>query len=327
MTTVLDTSSARPGPAAPRPPRRLFGVRRRGPLTALVALLAALVMLGHSLVPDGAGHLGSLTETFLPWTGLVVPLLLVCAAVRRSTTAAAAVLLPALVWGTLYGGTLADKQASGGDLTVVTHNVNEHNPRPAHTARALAASDADVLALEELGDSSVYERALAADYPYHSVRGTVGLWSRYPLTDTRTVDIAPWPRALRATVRTPEGPVAVYVAHLLSVRFSPTAGFGTDARDRAAGRLAAALRAEPLPRTLLVGDLNGTTDDGALSALTSPMHSAQEAAGAGFGLTWPTAFPLARIDHILLRGMEARSAWTLPATDSDHLPVAASLRL
>ncbi|MFF6995821.1 endonuclease/exonuclease/phosphatase family protein [Streptomyces sp. NPDC008313] len=289
--------------------------------------MATLVMLGHARIPDRVGHLGSLTEAFLPWTGLVVPLLLVCAAIRRSATAAAAVLLPTLVWGALYGGTLTDKQASGGDLTVVTHNVNEHNPHPAHTARALAASDTDVLALEELGDPSVYEKVLAADYPYHSVRDTVGLWSRFPLTDTRTVGIAPWPRALRATVRTPKGPVAVYVAHLLSVRFSPTAGFGTAARDRAAGRLATALRAEPLPRVLLVGDLNGTTDDGALSALTSATHSAQEAAGAGFGLTWPAAFPLARIDHILLRGVEARSAWTLPATGSDHLPVAASVRL
>ncbi|NHI11943.1 endonuclease/exonuclease/phosphatase [Streptomyces sp. KO7888] len=328
MTAVLGPSSAAPESAGPRPPRRrLFPGGRDGLAAGIVALLTTLLMLGHSLIPDRPGHLGSLTETFLPWTGLVVPLLLVCAAIRRSATAAAAVLLPALVWGALYGGALTDKQTSGGDLTVVTHNVNEHNPRPAHTARALADSGADVVALEELGDPSVYEEALAADYPYHSVRDTVGLWSRYPLTDTRTVDVAPWPRALRATVRTPQGPVAVYVAHLLSVRFSPASGFGTDARDRAAGRLAEALRAEPLPRALLVGDLNGTTDDGALAALTSPMHSAQEAAGAGFGLTWPAAFPLARIDHILLRGVEARSAWTLPATDSDHLPVAASLRL
>ncbi|MFH8447268.1 endonuclease/exonuclease/phosphatase family protein [Streptomyces sp. NPDC018026] len=327
MTAVLDTSPAPPQPPAPQPPRRRLSPGGRGALAAaLVALAATLLMLGHSLIPDRPGHLGSLTETFLPWTGLVVPLLLVCAAIRRSAVAAATVLLPALVWGLLYGGTLTDKQTSGGDLTVLTHNVNEHNPRPARTARALAESGADVVALEELGDASVYEEELAADYPYHSVHDTVGLWSRYPLTDTRAVDIAPWPRALRATVRTPKGPVAVYVAHLLSVRFSPTAGFGTAARDRAADLLAEALRAEALPRALLVGDFNGTTDDRALSALTSPMRSAQEMAGAGFGLSWPAAFPLARIDHILLRGMEACSAWTLPATASDHLPVAASVR-
>ncbi|KUJ59072.1 hypothetical protein ADL25_01895 [Streptomyces sp. NRRL F-5122] len=285
-------------------------------------------MLGHSRVPDRVGHLGSLIETFLPWTGLAVPLLLLCAAVRRSATAAVAALLPAVVWSSLFGGTLLDKRAAGADLTVVTHNVNEHNPHPAHTARVLAASGADVVALEELGDATAaYRTALAADYPYHSVHGTVGLWSRYPLADARTVDIAPWPRALRATVRTPEGPVAVYVAHLLSVRFSAASGFGTDARDAAARRLAAALRAEPLPRTVLMGDFNGTTDDRALSAVTSRLRSAQEESGAGFGLSWPASFPVARIDHILVRGVEPRSAWTLPATGSDHLPVAASVRL
>ncbi|WP_406275177.1 endonuclease/exonuclease/phosphatase family protein [Actinacidiphila glaucinigra] len=301
---------------------------RRGRLPAALAAVAALVTLGHAHVPDGAGHLGSLLETFLPWSGLAVPLLLLCALLRRSATAAVAVLLPAIVWCSLFGGTLADKRASGGDLTVVTHNANEENPDPARTARALAASGADLVAIEELGDNAAaYGAVLRAGHPYHSVRGTVGLWSRYPLADARTVDIAPWPRALRATVRTPKGPVAVYVAHLLSVRFTPLYGFGTGRRDTAARALAAALRAEPLPRTLLMGDFNGTTDDGALSAVTSQLRSAQAESGAGFGLSWPASFPVARIDHILVRGMEPRSAWTLPATGSDHLPVAASIRL
>ncbi|MFC9960142.1 endonuclease/exonuclease/phosphatase family protein [Streptomyces nigra] len=328
MTTVLAPSPSSTPPPPPARPRRYDGVWRRGRIIALLAALTASLMLGHSLIPAGPGHLGSLVETFLPWTGLAVPLLLLCAAIRRSATAAVAVLVPALVWCSLFGGRCLDKRAPGGDLTVVTHNVNEHNPHPARTARALAASGADVVALEELGDSTpVYERTLATGHPYHSVRGTVGLWSRYPLGDTRTVDIAPWPRALRATVRTPEGPVAVYVAHLSSVRFTATSGFGTDARDAGARRLAAALSSERPARTVVVGDFNGTTDDDALSVLTARLRSVQDEAGDGFGLSWPASFPLARIDHILVRGMEPRSAWTLPATDSDHLPVAASLRL
>ncbi|MBW8704496.1 hypothetical protein MBT84_33350 [Streptomyces sp. MBT84] len=328
MATLLGTEPAPPAPDRLRRPGPYPGVWRRGRIAAALAPMSVLVMLGHSRVPDRVGHLGSLIETFLPWTSLAVPLLLLCAAVRRSATAAVAALLPAVVWSSLFGGTLLDKRAAGADLTVVTHNVNEHNPHPAHTARVLAASGADVVALEELGDATAaYRTALAADYPYHSVHGTVGLWSRYPLAEARTVDIAPWPRALRATVRTPEGPVAVYVAHLLSVRFSAASGFGTDARDAAARRLAAALRAEPLPRTVLMGDFNGTTDDRALSAVTSRLRSAQEESGAGFGLSWPASFPVARIDHILVRGVEPRSAWTLPATGSDHLPVAASVRL
>jgi len=326
MTTLLDPTPVVPAP--PRRPGRYDGIWRRGRIIALFAMPAAAITLGHSLIPDRPGHLGSLVQTFLPWTGLAVPLLLVCAVVRRSATAVVALLLPAIAWCALFGGRCTDKRAAGGDLTVVTHNVNEHNPHPDRTARALAASGADVVALEELGDSTqVYERELAAGLPYHSVHGTVGLWSRYPLSDARTVDIAPWPRALRATVRTPEGPVAVYVAHLSSVRFGVTSGFGTEARDAGARRLAAALSAEPLARTLVVGDFNGTTDDDALSVLTSGLRSAQDVAGKGFGLSWPASFPLARIDHILVRGLEPRSAWTLPATDSDHLPVAASLRL
>lgn len=316
------------GPTSLRGKGRRTGGRRRGRIIAFLAPLTSLVMLGHRYIPNRPGHLGSLTETFLPWAGLAVPLLLGYAAIRRSVTVTVAALLPAVVWCALFGGTLVDKRAGGGNLTVVTHNVNEHNPDPAHTARALAGSGADVLALEELGDDTpVYRRVLDREYPYQWVRGTVGLWSHYPLSDARTVDVAPWPRALRATVRTPRGPVAVYVAHLLSVRMSATSGFGTRARDAAAGRLAAALRAEPLPRALLVGDLNGTTDDRALSALTAGMSSVQEASGAGFGLSWPASFPLARIDHILVRGVRPRSAWTLPATGSDHLPVAASVWL
>ncbi|MGW3247787.1 endonuclease/exonuclease/phosphatase family protein [Streptomyces sp. NPDC001070] len=329
MTALLPPPPAAPVPALVPPPVTRPGSWRRGRGAAcLLALPPTVLMAGHAWIPDGFGHPGSLVETFLPWTGLGVPLLLLYAAIRRSASTAVALLVPAVVWCSLFGGALADKRADGGDLTVVTHNVNEHNPDPRRTARSLASSGADVLALEELGDNATaYGAALAADYPYHSVRDTVGVWSRYPLVDARTVDIAPWPRALRATVRTPEGPVAVYVAHLLSVRFTAVSGFGTSGRDAAARRLAAALRAEKSPRVLLVGDFNGTTQDRGLSAVTSGLRSVQDESGAGFGFSWPASFPVARIDQILVRGVEPRSAWTLPATGSDHLPVAASVRL
>ncbi|MEV7076319.1 endonuclease/exonuclease/phosphatase family protein [Streptomyces sp. NPDC093990] len=328
MASTLDTPSLRPAPPPPPEPGADTGVWRRGRIVAAVALLAALLMLGHAQIPNRVGNLGSLIETFLPWTGLAVPLLLLCALVRRSATAAVAVLLPAVIWCSLFGRTLIDKQARGGDLTVVTHNVNEHNPHPARTARALAASGADVVALEELGGAATqeYVSTLARAYPYHSVQGTVGLWSRYPIAGTRPVDISPWTRALRTTVHTRKGPVAVFVAHLMSVRFT-SSGFSTDDRNAAARRLGAALRAETLPRIVLVGDFNGTLDDRALSAATSRLRSAQSAAGAGFGLTWPASFPVVRIDQILVRGVDPRASWTLPATGSDHLPVAARLGL
>lgn len=317
------------------------GVWRRGLVLAALALLSGLVMLLHAQIPnrcadrfghapcqDPVGNVGSLVETVLPWFGLAVPVVLVGALLRRSASALVALLLPVTVWLVLFGGLLGDRSHPGGDLTVAGHNVGADNPDPAGTARALAASGADVLALEEITPQArgVYERELATAFPHHVAEGTVGLWSRLPLSDTRTVDVAmDSTRALRATVATDRGPLAVYVAHLGSVRLLPINGFWTADRDAGAQALAAAIRADRAERVVLVGDLNGTLDDRALDGLTAQMRSAQEAAGDGVGFTWPTAFPVARIDQILVRGVRPDSAWSLPATGSDHLPVAARI--
>jgi len=318
------------------------GPWKRGPVLAALALLLGLLMLMHTKITDFGG-LGSLVETFLPWFGLFVPVLLTGALWRRSASAVVALLLPAMVWLNLFGGLLGDKSHSGADLTVVSHNVGAENRDPVGTARDLAASGADVLALEEIAAQArgTYEKELAKAYPHHTVLGTVGLWSKLPLSDTGPVDIhqdvgplgatksaadkLPDTRALRATVATGQGPLAVYVAHLGSVRVVPRGGFGTENRDRNAKALAEAVAAEKNERVVLLGDLNGTTDDRAFDGLTSQLHSAQDAAGDGFGFSWPARFPVARIDQILVRGVQPESSWVLPATGSDHLPVAAGI--
>jgi vancomycin resistance protein VanJ len=306
------------------------GIWRRGLILAALAVILALVMLLHAQIPNTIGNLGSLTETFLPWLGLFVPILLILAFVRKSASALIAVLLPAIVWLNLFGGLLTDKTGSGGDLTVATHNVNAENPDPSGTARDVAASGADVLALEELTASAVpvYEKALASTYKYHSVQGTVGLWSKYPLTGAQPVDIKlGWTRAMRATVTTPAGQVAIYVAHLPSVRVKLEAGFTARQRDKSADALGEAIADEPLKKVVLLGDLNGTMNDRALNAVTAQMRSTQGAAGSGFGFSWPASFPMARIDQIMVKGVEPETSWTLPETGSDHLPIAARVKV
>ncbi|MEU1160387.1 endonuclease/exonuclease/phosphatase family protein [Streptomyces sp. NPDC005921] len=303
---------------------------RRGIVTGAVALLLAGVLLLHSRIPNAVGNLGSLTETFLPWLALLIPVLFLIGVVRKSATALIAVLLPFIVWLNMFGGLLTDKAGTGGDFTVATHNVNAENPDPAGTATSLAASGADVVALEELKASAVptYEKALAPTYKYHAVEGTVGLWSKYRLTGVKAVDIKlGWVRAMRATVATPDGPLAVYVAHLPSVRVKMNAGFTARQRDKSADALGEAIADESLPRVILLGDLNGTMNDRSLNAVTSQLRSTQGAAGSGFGFSWPASFPMARIDQIMVRGVEPESSWTLPRTGSDHLPIAARVNL
>lgn len=320
---------------------------RRGLVLAAAALLLGLLLLLHGWVPNAVGNLGSLVETFLPWFGLLVVPLAAGAVWRRSASAVAALLLPVVAWACLFGGTLVGGPSGGGgsgDLTVVSQNVDAGNHDPAATARALAARGADLLALEELTPqaTTVYERELAGAYRYHVVRGTVGLWSRLPLSGTTMIDVVdygplgarksaaaklPANRALRTTVATGHGPVAVYVAHLGSVRVRPNPRgiFETGSRDIGLRALGAAVAADRSARVVLAGDLNGTTDDRAFDVLTSRLRSVQSEAGAGFGFTWPAGFPVARIDHILIRGLTAADSDVLGSTGSDHRPVEARL--
>ncbi|ATL27269.1 endonuclease/exonuclease/phosphatase family protein [Streptomyces formicae] len=306
------------------------GIWRRGLVTAGAALLIALVMLFHAQIPNNIGNLGSLTETFLPWLGVFIPVIVVIGVVRKSATALIAVLLPTVIWINQFGGLISDKSGGEGDLTVATHNVNADNTDPTGTAQDVAASGADVLALEELTADAVptYEKALSRIYKYHSVKGTVGVWSKYPLADTKPVDIKlGWVRALRTTVDTPKGEVAVYVAHLPSVRVKLDAGFTANQRDESADALGEAISKERLGKIILLGDLNGTMNDRALNGVTAQMRSTQGAAGNGFGFSWPASFPMARIDQIMVKGVEPVSSWTLPKTNSDHLPIAARVEL
>jgi vancomycin resistance protein VanJ len=315
---------------------------RRGLVLAALALLLGLLMLLHAKIPNRIGNLGSLVETFLPWFGLFIPVLLAGALWRRSASATAALLLPIVVWVYLFGGQLSDKSHPGSDLTVASHNVGADNPDPADTARDLAASGADVLALEELvpQTTGTYEKELANTYPHHTVLGTVGLWSKLPLSDTQPIDIVNFGpaaatiptgrkiaanRALRTTVATDHGPLTVYVAHLGSVRVNPKAGFWTASRNIGVQALGRAIAAEKNERVVLLGDLNGTMDDRALNDITSRMRSTQDTAGDGFGFTWPASFPVVRADQILVRGMTPDRSWVLPDTGSDHLPVAAGI--
>ncbi|WP_055688993.1 endonuclease/exonuclease/phosphatase family protein [Streptomyces prasinus] len=300
-------------------------------MTAAAAVLTAGLLVFHRAVPNSVGRAGSLLESFLPWLGLVAVVLFAAALVRRSAAALVALLLPVTAWTYLFGGLFLPEPRSGArDLVVVQHNVSDENTDPAGTARTLAGAGADLIALEELVPAALpdYRRTLAPRYPYHEVRGTVGLWSRHPLTGARLLDIRPrgiaepWSRGLRALVSSPHGDLAVYVAHLPSIRVRP-GGLASAHRDESARLLGRALAAEELETVILLGDLNGTVDDRGLAPLTTRMNVAER----GFALSFPAGLPLARIDQVMARSAAVRHIRTLSGTGSDHLPVAARITL
>lgn len=309
------------------PSARRGGMWRRGITAAALAAIVAAILALHRFVPNSIGNVGSLLETFLPWLGWSLPPLIVWAWVRRSATAAVALAMPVVLWLSMFAGLLPDKYRGDGHIRVLTHNVDADNSDITGTADVLLGVDADIVALEEL-DTSVqgdYRDRLAGSYPFHVVHGTVGLWSKYEIIESSPVDIhIGWTRAMRAVVDSPEGLTAVYVAHLASVRVG-TEGFTSTQRDATAQALGLEIASEPLAQVLLLGDLNGTAQDRSLAPITYQLDSTQAQAGRGFGFSWPAAFPMARIDHILVRGLTATSSWSLDPTGSDHLPVASDL--
>ncbi|MFD3972506.1 endonuclease/exonuclease/phosphatase family protein [Streptomyces cyaneofuscatus] len=307
------------------------GGGRRGVVVGGVTVGLAGVMGLHGVIPNSPGRIGSLVESLLPWGGVVVALLFAVALARRSGVGLVALLLPMGVWVHSFGELLLPPPEPGArELLVVQHNVSDVNPDPAGTARALLAAGGDLVALEELVVPAlgVYEDVLGADYPHHVVHGTVGLWSKYPIEEERLVDIRPrafeagWSRGLRAVVRTPYGDVAAYVAHLPSVRLG-AGGLASSRRDESARMLGDLVRGEKVRTVILMGDLNSTVDDRGLGPLTSQLNVAER----GFAFSYPAALPLARIDQVLARSAGVSHIRTLPATSSDHLPVAARVAL
>ncbi|RPK46128.1 hypothetical protein EES39_14200 [Streptomyces sp. ADI92-24] len=320
-----------PPAARPKGAARAGSPWTRGRVLAASAALVAVLLTFPRAIPNWALRVGSLLESFLPWLGLAVVPLLGLALLRRSATALLALLLPVAAWAYAFGGLLLPGTHPGAQaLVVVQHNVSDENTAPAATARTLADAGPDLIAMEELLPTArpLYEKTLAPHYPFHAVRGTVALWSKHPLSGTRPVDIKPrgitesWQRGLRTVVHTPYGDVAAYVAHLPSVRVG-AGGLTSARRDESAVLLGRAVAAEKVGTVILLGDLNGTVDDRGLAPLTSQLNLSKR----GFAFSFPASFPLARIDQVMARGAEVGPLRTLPATGSDHLPVATRISL
>jgi vancomycin resistance protein VanJ len=288
---------------------------------ALAGMLA-LLLAGHKLLPDLGGAM-PIMESVLPWFGVLVVVLFAAALCTVSWKAIAATLVPAVVWAMMFGPEIMRRPPGGaGDLSVATLNVGASNTDPVKAARSIAMGR-DLVALEEITKARNVADSLSGRYPHRYTVGTVGLWSRYPLSKTKEVDLGlGWPRALRAVVAVPKGSVTVYVMHLASARPGQTVE-----RDQTLAAAERIIERDGSPRLLLLGDLNTATTDRRRGGLVPPLIDAQQEAGAGFGFTWPSGFPITRPDHILYRGLSATMAGVEDAPGSDHRAAVAVLRL
>ena len=325
MTMSAPMNSLRPRQTMPR---RLSRTQRqlRG-LVLLGTLLSTLLMVFYQRVPNVFG-LGLLVDNAAPWFGISIPLLLLLALFSRSRSALAFVLIPTMAWVMSFGSAIIPLSWTAPAKTTQSISVGSQNVRAGTggavaSAQDLSAQGSDVIALQELesGSANRVTQALQRSYPHHFVVGTVGVWSKYPLSNSQSLDLGlGWKRALRTEVTTDTGTVRLYVVHAASARASDHSN-----RDEMLAQLASTLRQDQSPRVIALGDFNATSTDRSFTPLTETMDEPNQDQGM-FGFTWPRKpFGFMRLDHVLQRGLEVSSNTVVPAGESDHLAVLTSL--
>jgi vancomycin resistance protein VanJ len=306
----------------PMPARRLTRMVADA-VIGVFALAVGALLLWHGAIPDRGGVMG-LVESVLPWFGILIVLFAIVALARRSAFIGIGVLVSAIVWASLFGPQLAPHRGEGAArLTVVSENVDADNRDPAATVAALAARHPQVIALQELTASSTQAAmtALDAAYPHHYLVGTVGVWSELPLSNGQSLTLGlGWKRALSVDVATDSGTVRLYALHAASLRPGQFAQ-----RDEMLRSLAAKLKADGSSRLIALGDFNAASTDRAFRQLLGTV-SEPRTSQWGLGFTWPARFPVARVDHVLERGLTVTTSTVLPPNGSDHRPVEVGLR-
>lgn len=298
---------------------------RKGTFVFLMGAGLTALLLLHHLIPTTRG-LALMVESVLPWTGVLVVFLLILGLIRFSVWSVIGVVIPALVWGSMFGMYLKPaSEPDHTDIVVATQNVGARLPQPSATALNIIEHKPDIVTLQEIESLSgkIIREQMDKNFKHHTVSDTVGLWSKWPISDTEEIDLGlSWPRAFAATVATDHGDVRVYSVHMPSVRPG-----SESLRNAALQTVAQKVSEDPAQRVIVAGDFNSTSTDRYFADLNDSLTDTRRATGGGFGFTWPSQFPVARLDHIMVRGMEPVSDTVLPRGTSDHRAIVAGINV
>jgi endonuclease/exonuclease/phosphatase family metal-dependent hydrolase len=253
-----------------------------------------------------------------------------------------------------YGGTFIPNQPAPAteselSLRVVSYNALSIWTPDANTRRAdvLAASDADIIALQEANEglAAYLQTHLGDIYPHQDIHSHgIGVISKYPIVADNVWRVDGRATYQRVTVNIQGNRVLVYNVHAPApiVIPGPLIQFNDAPRKAGVDDLLARLATETDP-TIIAGDFNMTewTDD--YQRIIARYTDTHREAGFGFGATYPgrgamiasagwTRFipPLLRVDYVFHNGVQLRtlSAGAISASGgSDHHPYRAIIAL
>ena len=264
--------------------------------------------------------------------------------------------LPLVVFLMLFGARFVPRLglavAGATTLRVVTFNQLFVNANTDSMLAAIRATDADLVALQELAPpvAEAIQRNLKTVYPHQILApansvGGVGLLSRYPLEPTDGVEGAGGQWAILQAGGQKITVINVHVhfsgiSRVRSQRFGSLSYFrmyDTTGRLRQANTLLEASR-RINGGLIMMGDFNTGDREPGHAVLASELHDAFGETGWGFGFTFPNhkrmgpitiPIPLVRIDYIWSRGsvVPVASYANCANGGSDHCMVIADLRI
>lgn len=265
--------------------------------------------------------------------GAVVGLVLMLLARGWRSSGAAALVLAGAAWLVVPSYIPEARAAGGPELVVLQSNILFGLADPVAVVTTVRDNDVDVLTVEELTDDSIVrlrEAGLEQRLPYfytepaQSGGGGTGIYSRYPLRDTKKYDGFTMSN-ISATMQHPQrGPMTVFAFHPIP----PNLDFAAWSSEM--GKIDEILAATSAP-AVVGADFNATHDHSAYRALLDgAFASAADQTGDGVLLTFPADRrwgPVIGIDHILVAGGVAERIRTLTIPGSDHRAVLATIRM
>jgi endonuclease/exonuclease/phosphatase (EEP) superfamily protein YafD len=270
---------------------------------------------------------------------------------RLAVLASLAVLSPALALSgvrSLREARPAAAPAASGSLRLVSYNLL-FSAKLEGSLALLRRTDAELLCLQEVTPASAkrLQTALGTTHPFSALEPRPGaygvaIFSRLPLSRPSLVRDEHRVAGQCAALSLEGGETVICNVHLSSPAGIVArggkwlSGFDANARVRAAQwrRLRAHVaRAYPSARHLIVaGDFNTLDTEPLYRTVRASLVDAFEAAGSGYGATFPTEptspSPLVRIDYVFASpSLVPRAAEVLPQAGSDHRPLKVTLAL
>jgi len=321
----------------------------------LVLLYTAVVVgwyAGYRLVGDDFWIL-AMINAFAVYLFAPLPLAALLTVLARRRFLWVATLTITILFFGLFGADLlppppvAHADTESPALTVMTYNVLFATTDATPIATTITSTDADIVAFQELTPllAQQLEQGIGERYPYRTPMhaeclAQVAVWSRYPLLQIETVGEDVLCRVRSVVVDFDRRAVRVVGIHAWSYtgldRESLERSFRW--RQEQIEWILDVTRDQPEP-LIILGDLNATPTHQVYRTLSTHLTDAFREAGWGLGHTYPATGKqlwgvsrlsrLVRIDHIFCSDQwKAEAAWVREWDgSSDHLPVAARLRL